>query len=109
MFYPFSYIISYLALNDACSIIGSTNKFFDTCSSCSSHTLGNRLCKSALNISTYVKFQLILNLMILFAKNYYAIYAYFEVVLKNLSDDYDAAYIKTVKRLLEISFLIKVP
>ena len=28
MFYPFSYIISYLALNDACSIIGSTNKFF---------------------------------------------------------------------------------
>ena len=27
MFYPFSYIISYLALNDACSI-GSTNKFF---------------------------------------------------------------------------------
>ena len=27
MFYPFSYIISYLALNDAC-FIGSTNKFF---------------------------------------------------------------------------------
>ena len=39
MFYPFSYIISYLALNDACSIIGSTNKFFDTLALLSQVTL----------------------------------------------------------------------